>query len=490
MLLYVSRREFFNDICDEIRLFMPLVRIEQLDTYPFSLEEDAMCVELSNDSMNFIAAARFEYGGRSYCCRHSSPYINDTPLIEKRYAKRCVKTAAFRALKQAFPNISPPWGSLTGIRPTSMLRNLQDSFGSEYADMTMLNEFNVSEDKLRLSHEIVSRQSPVLSSIGERDFDVYIGIPFCRTRCLYCSFASELRSPKTDMRSYLDALKRDIASGAGLARDAGLNLRAVYIGGGTPTILTAAELDELLDFTVKAYEIEPQVEFTVEAGRPDTISVEKLRVLKNYCVDRISINPQTMSNATLRRVGRDHTSEDIYRCFYMARETGFNSINMDIICGLPGECSEDVNETLEKISLLAPDCLTVHTLAIKRSSRLKEQLSETMLPSSPEVEKMLRMGARAAAEMHMIPYYMYRQKYMTGNMENVGYSLPGKICVYNIDMMEDAVSIIAHGAGSMTKRVFSELTRIERIPNPKDVQTYVAKLEALCARRAKLFSNI
>lgn len=490
MLLYVSRREFFNDICDEIRLFMPLVKIEQLDTYPVSSIEDKLYVELSNDSTNFLATARLKYGGCSYCYEHSSPYINDTPLIEKRYAKRCVKIAAFRALKQAFPQVSPPWGSLTGIRPTSMLRSLQDSFGSERADTIMLNEFNVSVDKLQLSHGIVSNQRPILSSISARDFDVYIGIPFCRTRCLYCSFASDLRSSKTDMRSYLDALKCDIASGAKLAKDAKLNLRAVYIGGGTPTILTAAELGDLLDFAVKAYDIDPRIEFTVEAGRPDTISEEKLRVLKDFCVDRISINPQTMSDATLKRVGRDHTSEDIRRCFYMAREIGFNSINMDIICGLPGECVKDVNETLEKIALLAPDCLTVHTLAIKRSSRLKEQLNETSLPSSQEVEQMLRMGARAASGMQMIPYYMYRQKYMTGNMENVGYSLPEKICIYNIDMMEDAISIIAHGAGSMTKRVFSEQMRIERVPNPKDVQTYISKLEALCIKRAQLFSSI
>lgn len=489
MLLYVNRREFFNDICDEIRLFMPLVKIEQVDSFSPEAHEDAMCVELFDDSIDFVSTARLAYSGRSYTYEHRSPYINDTPLIEKRYAKRCIKIAAFRLLKQAFPEISPPWGSLTGIRPTSMLRSLQDGLGNESADLQMLNEFNVSRDKLELSKRIVANQRPVLSSIGARDFDVYIGIPFCRTRCLYCSFASDLRTSKTDMRPYLDALKLDIASGASMARAAGLNLRCVYMGGGTPTILTADELEEILDFAVNAYSMGRGIEFTVEAGRPDTITQEKLNVLKRFGVDRISINPQTMSDATLRRMGRDHTAQDIRRCFNMAREAGFSSINMDIICGLPGECTDDVKSTLEQIASLSPDCLTVHTLSIKRSSRLKEQLSATPLPSPYQVEQMLSMGYDAAMGLLMIPYYMYRQKYMTGNMENVGYSRPDKICVYNIDMMEDAISIVAHGAGSMTKRVFPEQTRIERAPNPKDIQTYISKIDVLCTKREQLFSQ-
>ena len=225
----------------------------------------------------------------------------------------------------------------------------------------------------------------------------------------------------------------------------------------------------------------------MEAGRPDTITPEKLRVLKDCGVSRISINPQTMQDKTLRTIGRFHTGEDIRRAFAQAREAGFTSINMDVIAGLPGETLADFASTLTQIREMGPENLTVHTLAIKRSSRLKERLEEYPLPDGETAEAMVRLGAEEAARMGMEPYYMYRQKYMNGNLENVGYARPGTECMYNIDMMEETVSILAHGAGAMTKRVYGGENRVERLPNPKDVPTYFAKLPRLFERKQALF---
>ena len=287
---------------------------------------------------------------------------------------------------------------------------------------------------------------------------------------------------------YLDALKVDIAAGAALAREQDLRVRSFYMGGGTPTVLTAEQLEDILSFTLEQYGTFG-IEATVEAGRPDTIDREKLLVLIRFGVNRISINPQTMNDETLRRVGRSHTAQDIVRVYELAREIGFKSINMDLIAGLPGESAEDMQRSCDAIAALQPDNLTVHSLAIKRSSLLKKELDEHTLASSEQAEEMTRIGARCAERMGMQPYYMYRQKYMSGNLENVGYSLPNKECVYNIDMMEETASILSHGAGTMTKRVFGGENRIERLPSPKDVPTYLDKLERLATDKLAFFSG-
>jgi oxygen-independent coproporphyrinogen-3 oxidase len=297
-----------------------------------------------------------------------------------------------------------------------------------------------------------------------------------------------VRSKKANVEGYLDALKKDITLGSGIVRDAGLNVRSIYIGGGTPTSLDRNELDGLLCHTLKSYGGSGR-EFTVEAGRPDTIDKDKLSVLKDHGVTRISINPQSMNEKTLTCIGRSHTAGDIEGAFRLARDAGFNTINMDIIAGLPGEDPDDFQYTLDRVSEFAPENLTVHTLAIKRSSLLKQRLLEYPLPGPDEAEAMVGNAASTAARLRMQPYYMYRQKYMRGNLENVGYSVPGAECVYNIDMMEETTSIMAHGAGAMSKRVFDREQRVERIPAPKDIGTYINKTSELSSRKAKLFSG-
>ena len=495
MKLYTDREDFYNDICEVIRLFTPVSSIELTGERGFTPGESKVCATLCC-SESFGANCEYTDGSQTFSYTYS-PGMGIEPLCglsergamleRKRLEKRSLKIAVFRTLKQAFPAAPLPWGSLTGIRPTSLLRDLIERFGEPAALDMMRNEFEVTEDKLSLAARIVSSQRPVISSIMPNDIDVYIGIPFCRTRGLYCSFASELRTKKTDMAPYLSALKRDISLGAELVKAHGLSVRAAYLGGGTPTVLTESELDSLLDHAANAYGFAPGIELTVEAGRPDTITEEKLRILKKNGATRISINPQTMNDKTLALVGRDHSCADIRACYELARNIGFDSINMDLIAGLPGENADDMARTCEAAAELAPDCLTVHTLAIKRSSRLHERLESYELPPVSEVEKMTAIGADCAAELGMLPYYMYRQKYMAGNMENVGYSLPNKVCAYNIDMMEDRLSIIAHGAGAMNKRVFSGEKRIERVPNPKDIKTYIEKIDRTHAERTQLW---
>lgn len=517
MRLYTNKEDFYNDLCEVIRLFVPASYVELIDapgafareTDPMSIQSaDALRVMVWREGSVHCAAADLVQGGKTHSYTYKNSFsdvqyysdseqeglsgfpiagYDDEYLREKRYQKRCAKIAAFRTMRMAYPMAPLPWGSLTGIRPTRLLRDLEASYGKNGALNMMSREFDVSEEKLALAERIVNVQRPILASAGGNDIDIYIGIPFCRTRCLYCSFASELRTRRTDMAGYLAALKKDIDKGAALVKDLGLRVRACYVGGGTPTILTEDELSDLLYHAASAYDFKDGMEFTVEAGRPDTITDAKLSILKNCGVNRISVNPQTMNDRTLIAVGRDHTSRDVAICFNKAREVGFDSINMDLIAGLPGETAEDMQRTVDAIAELSPDCLTVHTLAIKRSSRLHEQLPRYQLPPVAEVEKMIAIGAKAAADMGMVPYYMYRQKYMAGNMENVGYSKPDKICLYNIDMMEDSLSILANGAGAMTKRVFPDGHRIERVPNPKDIATYIAKIDRLDEDRVKLF---
>lgn len=483
MKLITNVPEFYNDISEEIRLFVPnsVIWLEEPE------EDDGMTVRLMLEKGDsFSSTADFFFNGGAFSYTHVTPFRGGSDIIEKRYAKRNIKVSLFRCLRKAFPEKLIPWGSLTGIRPTRLLRELVQTEGREEAMRLMREEFDVEEDKIALADEINAVQLPILGSAAPNDIGVYIGVPFCRTRCLYCSFASEIRTKKTDMAAYIDALRRDIALGSHMAKDMGLVPRSFYFGGGTPTVLTAEELDILLDALCSSYETAGK-EFTVEAGRPDTITEDKLLVLKKHGVSRVSVNPQTMCDRTLRLVGRDHTSADIVKCFELVRSVGFDSVNMDLIAGLPNETEADMEVSLRAIEALKPDCLTVHTLAIKRASRLKEHMDDYALPPVESVERMVEMGMVSARSMGMKPYYMYRQKYMAGNLENVGYSTPGHICVYNIDMMEDGMSIIAHGAGAMTKRVWQEGGRIDRVPNSKDIATYIQKLDATNSERVELF---
>jgi len=483
--IYTDHPEFLNDIADVIRLYLHMEEVVPAEENQRSGDEVfiSAVMEMGED-WRAVCRCVAPKGESEYVYTH--PAVEGGELVQKRYLKRCLKIGVFRAMAKLFEG-NLPWGSLTGIRPTRLLRELMEEKGEEEALRFMGEEFDVSPQKLALAKEIVDIQRPFMQDIGN-GADVYIGIPFCRTRCLYCSFLSEVRTKKTDMAAYIAALKKDIRLGAAILRDSGYNIRSMYMGGGTPTVLTEDELKDVLEYAMEQYGGYGR-EFTVEAGRPDTITKEKLKVIRSMGAGRISINPQTMCSRTLELVGRSHSPEEIVRAYNDARELGFDSINMDVIAGLPGESIQDVRHTLEEIKKLDPDNLTVHTLAIKRSSRLKGMLEEYSLPDADEAEAMVNAGMQAAEDMGMKPYYMYRQKYMRGNLENVGYAKPGTECMYNIDMMEETVSIMAHGAGAMTKRIFDGECRVERIPNPKDIATYIAKVDAVAEEKRSLYSK-
>lgn len=483
--VYTDHPEFLNDIADVIRLYLPMEEVLPAEEGQRT-EDEVFISALMHCGEDWRAVCRCAAaeGEREYTYIH--PAVEGGELVKKRYLKRCMKIGVFRCMGRLF-QANLPWGSLTGIRPTRLLRELMEEKGREEALRFMGEEFDVSSEKLTLADEIVRIQRPFMENIGS-GADVYIGIPFCRTRCLYCSFLSEVRTKKTHMADYIGALKKDIRLGADILRDNGYHIRSMYMGGGTPTVLTEDELKDVLNYAMEQYG-GYGTEFTVEAGRPDTITKEKLGIIRSMGAERISINPQTMCAHTLELVGRSHSPEEIIRAYNDARELGFGSINMDVIAGLPGETLSDVEHTLNEIKKLDPDNLTVHTLAIKRSSRLKGMLEEYSLPDADEAEAMVNAGLRAARDMGMRPYYMYRQKYMRGNLENVGYAKPGAECMYNIDMMEETVSIMAHGAGAMTKRIFDGECRVERIPNPKDIATYIARIDSLAEEKRSLYGK-
>ena len=479
-----NRTEYRNDIAEEIRLFLGLAEIVLLEEIDPSSAELIFDLQLAQDNEKISVFAKVKN------LEETETFIlseNASPLKKKKLEKRALKLACYHLLKRLYLEVATPWGSLTGIRPTKLFREISQQGGEQAAREQFTDLFDVSQEKTDLAARICAVQEPFIRAVQPNEIDIYVGIPFCKTKCLYCSFPSEVLGKQDRLTQYLSLLKNDIAAGAALVKERGFSVHSFYMGGGTPTVLSASQLDELLTFLLEQYG-SFGIEATVEAGRPDTIDREKLLVLKRHGIGRISINPQTMNNETLRRVGRSHTREDIVRVYERAREIGFDSINMDLIAGLPGETSEDMQRSCDAIVPLAPDNLTVHSLAIKRSSTLKKELDEHALTSADQAERMTQIGAQCAATMGMNPYYMYRQKYMSGNLENVGYALPGKECVYNIDMMEETASILSHGAGTMTKRVFAGQNRIERLPSPKDVPTYLNKLDKLIEDKARFFA--
>lgn len=380
-----------------------------------------------------------------------------------------------------------PWGSLTGIRPTKIaLTRLQEGWSREEIRRYMKDTYMTSDEKTDLCIEIAARELELLKPLDyERGYSLYVGIPFCPTTCLYCSFTSyPISKWKGRTGLYLEALFKELAYTAGKME--GRPLDTIYFGGGTPTSLEAEDLDRLLTRLEELFDTRSAIEFTVEAGRPDSITREKLQVLKNHGISRISINPQTMNQKTLDLIGRRHTVDMVKEKFWLARELGFDNINMDLIMGLPQEGIQEVSHTLREIRALKPDSLTVHSLAIKRAARLnmfKEDYSGLTIENTPE---MIAMSMECAREMGMEPYYLYRQKNMAGNFENVGYSLPGKACIYNILIMEEMQTIAACGAGTTTKVVFPRENRRERCENVKEVEQYISRIDEMIQRKERI----
>ena len=382
-----------------------------------------------------------------------------------------------------------PWGNLTGIRPTKIAYGLLEE-GMEEKEIVeyMRKNYDCSEEKAALSYDIAARERRILSQIHYEDgYSLYIGIPFCPTTCLYCSFTSyPISMWKKRVSDYLTAMEKEIDYVSKLYQNKILD--TVYIGGGTPTTLEADELRRLITYVKQRFDFSTVVEFTVEAGRADSITKEKLEVLKKCGVTRISVNPQTMKEETLKIIGRRHTIEEVKESFFLAREAGFTNINMDLILGLPGESKEDVIHTMKEIEKLAPDSLTVHSLAVKRASKLNQWIEENGVETLHNTEETMQIADKCARNLLMKPYYLYRQKNMAGNLENVGYATEGNYGIYNILMMEEKQTIVAIGAGTISKRVYPD-GRIERCDNVKDAALYIERIEEMIERKRELFNE-
>ncbi len=397
-----------------------------------------------------------------------------TELEEKRYIKRYAKLNLYKSL-YSLTGKTLPWGALTGIRPTKlayMQKRVTGEYKNFFSDFMM-----VSDKKLELVDKILTEQNGIYTESNDIT-DFFIGIPFCPTRCKYCSFIStDIRTTRKLIPDYITALERDIASAKELVK----NLRSVYIGGGTPVALPDEYLKRLLNAIGKV-----DVEFTVEAGRPDCITEENLKILKGYGVTRICVNPQTFIDETLVRIGRYHTAQDVIDKYLLAKKFGF-SINMDLICGLEGESVEDFKYSLNKAVSLQPDNITVHTLCLKKGSYLSNE--ETRL-SENGINEMVDFAHTCMSENGYNPYYLYRQKYMAGNLENTGYTLKGKTCVYNVDVMEEISDNVACGTNAVSKFVDLKNEKILRYATPKDILTYVNKLDEIIKDRRATFLEI
>lgn len=491
-------REFEHDIYELIHAFYPEGMISsyyEKDDAVFDLEfvirkDGVNCkVEAYSEDNNLSAIAEFGEGqsldALVSCLRENEHDMAQRAHDIRKERKDIIKIVLYKVLVE-LTGRTLPWGDLTGIRPTKLAMALIES-GMKNTEVAkeMRERYMVSPQKTALSVTIANREREILKDIDyEKGYSLYVGIPFCPSICLYCSFSSyPLKQWKNRVDLYLEALCKEIKEVASIMDARGRKLDTVYIGGGTPTTLEAYQLKILLDALTESFDCGSLAEFTLEAGRPDSITEDKLRMIHNYPVTRISVNPQTMNQVTLDIIGRRHTVEQTVEAFNLARKCGFDNINMDLIVGLPGEGKDMVVNTLEIVRQLAPDSITVHSLAVKRAARLnifKDRYQEMTFENNQEI---MDMTMKTAYEMEMGPYYLYRQKNMKGNFENVGYAKVDKAGIYNILIMEEKQPIIALGAGGSSKLVFDHGRRIERVENVKDVTNYIERIDEMIERK-------
>ena len=417
---------------------------------------------------------------------------NDKEIIDLKSAlmgesKDAIKREIFHKLS-ASTGLRPEWGILTGIRPVKLCGELIDAHGINEARRILRNEYLIDDSKIDMIAKIYDYQIASFGKAKENSVGMYIGIPFCPTRCLYCSFISS-QAENEKLEAYVDALISEIKAIGTRLDDSEFHIESLYIGGGTPTTLNESQLNRLLDAINLHLDIANTKEYTIEAGRPDTINLEKLKIIKAHGCERISINPQSMKPETLITIGRSHTPLEIEKAFELAHSLDFNSINADLIAGLPGEDLSDFDASLEKIIGLGADNITVHSLAVKRASRLKDEDPDFHYKQSNITNSMTAKGFETLCNRGFEPYYLYRQKHMAGAGENIGYCKPGKAGLYNIRIMDEHQSILALGAGAISKRFYPEENRLERIPNVSNIGHYINRLDEMIERKDKMFFN-
>lgn len=470
MNLYVKNHNFWFELENLTRLFFPNEKINVFKTFD-SVEQPYIYTEVSDKVKIEVSINNFQ---KSFV----SDKTDDNELTSAQLL--------YKLLCQ-YSGYTQPWGVLTGVRPVKLFRRLCEELGEEGAHNKFLNEFYVSPEKLELAELTEKNEKKILDLSRPESFSLYVGIPFCPSRCSYCSFVmSSVERAKKLIEPYTELLCEEIEATAKIASDLGLRLETVYFGGGTPTTLNAEQLDRVLKTVRNSFDMSTCREFTVEAGRPDTIDKERLCALKENIVDRISINPQTVNDNVLREIGRKHTSEQFFTAFELARKCGFDNINTDLIAGLPSDTLDSFVNSLDSIRALSPECITVHTLCMKRASTLTNIGTTLNREDAETTRKMLEYTQKILTSDEYIPYYMYRQSRMVGNLENVGWSKKGYESLYNVYVMDETHTILACGSGGVTKLKNNETDYLERIFNFKYPYEYVDRFDELIERKSAI----
>lgn len=428
--------------------------------------------------------------GKEYFSTFSKENVHKDDLKEM---KRMANHVYLSVLEQ-WTNMKQAWGTLTGIRPTKLMHKfLQEGLDIEAVHERLQKDYLIDKEKTNLMEHIVRKQLQVIPDLYDlqKEVSIYIGIPFCPTKCSYCTFpAYAIQGRQGLVSTFLEGLHYEVEKVGEWLKNRGINVTTIYVGGGTPTSISSEQMDRLFEKVYKEIpNIESVREMTVEAGRPDTITVEKLQVLKKWNVERISVNPQSFIQQTLKEIGRHHTVEETIEKFYLARELGMKNINMDLIIGLPGEKLDQFVYSLNEIEKLMPDSLTVHTLSFKRASQMTKNKERYAVPSREEAVKMMNYATEWTRTHRYQPYYLYRQKNILGNLENVGYSMPNKESIYNILIMEEKQSIIGLGCGAASKFIHPT-GKIIRFANPKDPKTYNESFQHYTIQKLKLLEKI
>ena len=467
--LLLEDMTFEQDIRELLMAFYPE------EKYIYTNEDVFLSLFLSKKSIEYHIKIKSEDNVLEF----SSP-LRETKFDTKNDLKRNIYINLLK-----LGNKELPWGTLTGIRPTKIVMEmLENDMSLEDIKKHLKEVYLVSDKRIKLCTDTAKNEFNILKKIDYKNgYSLYIGIPFCPTRCLYCSFTSySIAQWKKDTDTYVEALCKELLAVSKMYK--GKKLQTIYMGGGTPTSLEGYQLSKILNVVKKNFDLSNLLELTVEAGRPDSITREKLEALKEVGVDRISINPQTMQQKTLDLIGRHHTIEDIFESYKLAREVGFENINMDFIIGLNGETLEDVIDSFTKVKSFAPESITIHSLALKRAARLNTENKREIMDNDL-ILSMINTATDTCADLGLEPYYLYRQKNMAGNLENIGFSKAGKECLYNILIMEEKQTIIACGAGTSSKIVFGD-GRIERIENVKDPKLYIERLDEMIMRKESM----
>lgn len=485
MKLYLHGHDYKYAVEQIMLVLLPDQRPEYPETAPGQGDIWARSALTREDG---FAAAKTELSLGGEVVKASSQ-VEETALTDQlttdRLLQRILKQSFYKAAVQLLDK-APDWGALTGIRPAKLAsKALEEGLTEEEATQRFLNEYFVSPQRTRLAMEAAKAGLEIKESLKPEELSLYIGIPFCPTRCAYCSFVSaDVQKALKLVEPFLEALDKEIDAVAEILPKAGAVIRSIYIGGGTPTTLSASQLDHLLSHVRSAFDLSRLSEFTVEAGRPDTITPEKMEVLSRHGVDRVSVNPQSMEDEVLRAMGRDHSAADIKTAYQMARDAKLPAVNMDLIAGLPKDTVEGFRYTMDTVLAMDPENITVHTLALKKGSRL--MMERQGLPSGEETAQMLDYAWASLEKAGYRPYYLYRQKYMSGALENIGWCKPGFEGVYNVCIMEELHTILALGAGGSTKLTDPSTGKIVRMTNPKYPYEYIQRINQICQEKAEL----